>query len=138
MKDYYNKFLNIQHGQAMITLVFFVLIAMTISASAVMVMISNSIATSKFEQGNLTYYIAEAGVENAILRLLRNPSYCGEVLPVGTGNATITVVDGSGGCTGVSPFTITVVGAEGNFSRTIQLQATYGTGGLVITSWEEI
>lgn len=122
----------------MVTLVFFVLIALTISASAVMVMISNSISTSKFEQGNLTYYIAEAGVENAILRLLRNPSYCGEVLPVGSGTATITVVDAASGCSGVSPFTITVVGKDGNFSRTIQLQAQYGTGGLVITSWEEV
>lgn len=125
-----------QKGQSLVTLLFFMVISITITSAAVIVVLVNSVSASKLEQGVNAYYVAESGTENALLQLLRNPSYAGETLTVGSGNATITV---SGG--GVNPYTILSVGKIGNFARTIQVVATYNIGTatpLSITSWKEI
>lgn len=136
MRKKSNHFL--QQGQALVTLLFFVVIATTITSASVVVILNSSISTSKFEQGNVAYFVAESGVENALIRLLRNTKYCGEVLPVDVGSATITVVDTNNSCNGVSPFTITVVGKQGNFLRTIQVHVQYDVNGLSILSWKEV
>lgn len=119
------------HGQTMVTLLFFVVIALTITSAAVAMVITNSQSTTKFEQGLLAYYVAEGGVENALLRLLRNPNYTGETLSVGEGTAVITVA-------GTDPKTITSLGTVRNFSRKIQLVAEYTNNILSVTSWKEV
>lgn len=127
-----------QKGQALVTLLIFVLIAVIITSGAIALVIINSMANTKFEQGNLAYFVAEAGTENAMLRLLRDTRYCGEVLPVGSGSATIVVQDTNNTCNGASPFTITSTGTLGTFIRTIQVTAQYDSNGLTITTWKEI
>jgi hypothetical protein len=119
-------------GQALITLIFFVLIASIVSTGAVMLMIVNMSSATKQEQSMLAYAIAESGVENGILRLLRDPGYTGETdFAVGSGTADITVTPGN-------PITITATGQEGKFIRTIQVTVTYSDGEYTITSWKEI
>lgn len=118
-------------GQALITLLFFVVIAITITTAAVIIIITSTTAAAKFQEGIKTYYVAESGIENAFLRLLRDPNYAGETLTVEDGTAIVTV-------TGTSPYVITSVGEVGNFIRTIEAQADYTSGVLSVISWEEI
>ena len=118
-------------GQTLIMLLVFVVILMTVATGAVAVAITNSTGTAMLAQGEEVYHAAEAGADNAILRLLRNPNYSGEILPVGQGSAIITV---SGGATK----TITSQGVLGEFRRTIQVIGTYDHNVFSITSWQEI
>lgn len=125
---------NLHTGQAMISLLFFIIIAITISSGAVVLMINSSRAASKLGIGTQAYYIAESGAENAILRLLRNPNYTDEVLNVGDGTATIHV-------SGSNPYTIISTGSAqmGNYLRTIQVTlVSSSSGGLTVTSWKEL
>lgn len=119
-------------GAALITLLFFTVIATTVTGAAVVILLVNSLSGTKFQQGTIAYDIAQTGVENAKLRLLRNPDYTGETLPVGDGNAEIVVTkDGTN-------YTILSTGTIGNFKRQIEVEATYNNSLLVITSTEEV
>jgi hypothetical protein len=106
-------------GQAMVALLFFVVMAITITSGAVIVLYSNSLSGTRFQQGSIAYEIAQSGVENAILRLIRDPAYTGETLTVGNGTAT-TQVTKSG-----SSYTIISTGTVGNFVKKIQVDGTY-------------
>lgn len=109
-------------GQALVTLLFFMVIATTVTTAAVLVIVVNSASGSKFQDGSVAYQIAQSGADNAILRLLRDPGYSGEILPVGSGSATITRA-GSG--TAANPYIILSVGQIGNFIKKVQVRASY-------------
>src|SRR4029077_7648817 len=101
-------------GQALITLLFFTVIGVTVTSAAVAMIMVNALSGTKQQQGEVAYEIAESGAENGLIRLLRDPTYIGETLPVGSGSATITVT-GSG--TSGSPFVILSKGTKGIFMR---------------------
>lgn len=119
-------------GQALITLLFFTIIATTVTSAAVVMIITNSLSGAKLQQGSIAYEVAQTGVENARLRLLRNPNYQGETLPVGQGNVVITVSKSNGNYTIISKGTI------GNFTRQIQVIADYTNNLFTVKSEEEI
>lgn len=134
-----------KRGQTLIMLLIFVIIVTTIITATVAVTMVNSAGASKFEQGFETQQMAESGVENAILRLLRDPNYSGTgyVAPSGgsgepaitIGNATVTtVVTGAG----TSSLTITATATNGNFVRQTQATATYTGNVLTLTSWKDL
>ncbi|MBI2034424.1 MAG: hypothetical protein HYT11_01695 [Candidatus Levybacteria bacterium] len=125
------KFQISENGQALITLLIFVVVATIITSAAVIMLVVNITATSKYQQGTSVYYIAESGAENALLRLLRDPSYTGETMAVGNGTATITV-------SGDSEKTITSEGRIGNFERTLEVQTNFSNNIFTITSWKEM
>jgi len=116
-------------GQALVTLLVFIATATIITAAATTVTLINSQTTGKFAQGESALTIAQAGADNAILRLLRNSSYSGEVLNVGSGTATITV-------SGSSVKTITAEGKDGNFIRKIQVVGTFVNNTFTVSSWD--
>ena len=120
-----------EKGQALITLLFFVLISLTITSAAIIIIIVNSISANKLQEGTLAYYAAESGIENALLLLLRNPNYTGETLTVGSSTVVISV-------TGSNPKTVVSVGQDGNFKRTIQAQINYTSGYYTFSNWKEI
>jgi hypothetical protein len=122
-------------GQSLITLLFFMVIGIAVISSAALIVTADLLATSNAEQGISAYYVAESGIENGILYLLRNPQYHGSdiVMPIGTGNATIHFVyDGT-----AKTDTITSTGTNGTTTRVIQAVGSYTTGPLTITSWKE-
>lgn len=123
-----NTKIPMKRGQTVVILLVFMVIGITITSASVMILLSESSNTSKFQQALISQQIAESGAENALLRLLRDPTYTGETLTVGAGTATISV----------SGSTITSVGTSGNFRRTIQVQTTYTNNILTISSWQEI
>ncbi len=119
-------------GQALIALLSFIIIAITVVSAAVVILITNSLAASKIEQGVTAYVLAQSGVENAVLRLLRNPSYTGETKTVPLGTIIISVQ-------GVGPYTIYSTGKVGKFARRIRAIASFDAAEkLTITEWKEL
>lgn len=121
-----------ERGQALITLLFFMIIAGTITASAVAIVLTNSLSAGKLELSDNAYAIAETGIENGILRFLRDTSYQGETLQVDGGSASIQVASAGGNL-----YTITSEGKRNEFLRKIQVSLVY-TNTMQITSWKEI
>lgn len=126
-----NIFFHSSHGQALISLLFFVVIAVTISSAAVVIIIINSLSVNKLSEGNNSYYVAESGMEDALLRLLRNPNFTGETLTVGTGKTQVSV-------TGSNPIILTSQATLGNFASKIQVKANYSNNILTVLSWQEV
>jgi hypothetical protein len=110
-------------GQALITLLFFMIIGLMVTSAAVVLMYVNAIGGSKQQDGEIAYQAALSGAENAKIRIIRDPTYTGESnLQIGSGSATI-VASGSG--TVADPYVITSTGTRGNFIRKVQIKATY-------------
>jgi len=122
-------------GQALITLLFFTVIGVTVTSAAVVMILVNSLSGTKQQQGEIAYEVAQSGAENGVLRLLRDPTYTGETLTVGSGSATITA---TGNGTVNSPYIIVSKGTNGIFLRQIEVQATYLNNTLSVTSRKEI
>lgn len=117
-------------GQALVTLLVFMIVAITIVTASVGVVMTNSLAAGSAAQTTSARSVAESGVENALIRLERNPSYTGETLTVGNGSALVTV-------TGGAIKTITSIGTDGNFKRTIIATASESSYVWSVTSWKE-
>jgi hypothetical protein len=119
-------------GQALITLIFYVLIVLTVTIAAVILVNIYAISASKLQDGTIAYYIAESGAENAILRIIRNPGYTGEAnLAIGDGFATIVITPGN-------PVIIVSTGTMGKYIRKIRVTAVLVNGIYTIQSWREI
>lgn len=119
-----------QGGQALVMLLAFMAVALTLTMAATVVTVINTQANSEYGIGQDALSLAESGVDNAILRLLRDPSYTGETMNIGTGTVTITV-SGSG------TKTITSRGTSGGFARTVQAVVSQSGNVLSLTSWTE-
>ncbi|MBP6044841.1 MAG: hypothetical protein WAT72_04570 [Microgenomates group bacterium] len=119
-----------EHGQALVMLISFVAIAIVVISSALINMFINMTAATRTQVGDIAYSVAESGAENALLRLLRDTSYAGETLAVGSGSAVVTV-------SGTNPKTIISTGTYGSFKRKIQVVASDSAGILSVTSWKE-
>lgn len=123
--------LNLKQGQALVVLIVFVAIATIIISSAVVVMIANSRLASDQTLSVSAFSAAEAGVNEAVLSLLRNPNYTGGTLTVGSAVATITV-------SGSPTVTIVSKGVAGSFVKKVQVTGTYTGNAFAISSWSEI
>lgn len=115
-------------GQALIVFLFFVLMGITITSAAVMMLLNTMMNTSVNERSLLARAYAESGVENALIRYVRNPDYSGEVLTIGQGSVDVTI---SGGI-------IIAVAKVGDVTRKIQATTVYNNDEIVVTSWKEI
>ncbi len=117
-------------GQTLVMLLVFMALIVTITTATVTISIVLSMGNTRAQLGAKAYDIAESGVENALLRLLRDPNYTGESnLPVGAGTVS-TVVSGT-------PITIISTGQIGTYIRKIQVEVTLGDT-LTILTWKEI
>ena len=119
---------NKEAGKAVISLIFFMTISMAIITAVVVIVLNSATSASNLEQGTISYYGAESGAENALLRLIRDPNYTGETLSIDQGTVTIQVNGG----------TITSTANIANSIRKIQVQTLYNNNVLTITSWNEI
>ncbi|OGG27488.1 hypothetical protein A2960_04295 [Candidatus Gottesmanbacteria bacterium RIFCSPLOWO2_01_FULL_39_12b] len=119
-----------EKGQALIILLIFMIIALTVTSAGVMVVLVNSISASSISQSQEVYFIAESGIENALLRLARDPNYTGENVIVGSGTTAVTI---SGGSTK----TITSTATLGNFKKQIIASALYNNYVWSVNSWKE-
>ena len=121
----------LQKGQTLVILLSYMIIAITITAASIALVLNSSSGTGKVYQGISALEIAQSGAENAIVRLLRDPNYSGETLDVGSGQAEITI-------TGTNPKTLISTGTLNNFNRTVQVIIDTTNNTLTVTSWKEL
>lgn len=118
-------------GQALTVLLVIAALSMAIVGTAVSVIATNSAAGSRSVVAQQSLALAESGAEEALLQLLRNPTYTSETLTTAAGIATITV-------TGTNPKTIISSAVVSTYRRRIQVVAGYSGGMLSVQSWKEI
>ncbi len=118
-------------GQALVTLLFFVIVAITVTSAATVIILVNSLSTEKTQQSTINSTAAESGIENAILQLLRDPTYTGSTMSVGDNSVQVTV-------SGSNIYTIVATASAGNIKRTAQVQAQNSNNVLSVLSWKEI
>lgn len=119
-------------GQALISLLAFIAMASVITTAAVSVAIITARSGDDFSQGNKALTVAQAGAENAILRLLRDDTYSGETINIDSDSATIAVSPG------ISPKTITSTSTVGNFKRVVEVVGAFSNNTFTISTWKEI
>ncbi|MBI3341885.1 hypothetical protein HY024_02075, partial [Candidatus Curtissbacteria bacterium] len=80
-------------GSIMLIVIIFMLVASIVIAAAITMLLSTSTSTTKVEDGQMAYQSAESGGEEAVLQLLRDPSFQGTEtnIPAGQANFDITV-----------------------------------------------
>lgn len=119
-----------QKGQALITLIFFTVIAVTIISAAVSVLFTNTLSTTSAQKGQEAYFAAESGAEDGFLHLLRNPQDSGTYQITQGVQASVTIDSVAG--------TIVSTGSVGDTVRTIRIETIYNNGAFTISSWKEI
>ncbi len=137
--NYFNYFRLRSDGQALVTLLIFVATALIVTSAAIAISIINIQATSQFSQGQQAYDLAEAGVEDAIMKLVRNASFDspapGYTLTIGTNTAQIIVTPPGF----ISPKTIVSRGVVNQFKRKLQVVGQFNSDGTFsVVSWNEI
>ena len=127
---------TLAQGQALVALLVFVVIAVMVIFGSIAITSTNTEGATVFQQGIIARQIAETGVENALLKLLRDPSYTGETIPVDEGayqgSAAVTITGDS------LNKTIQSIGTAGNFQHKIVVKITYNNGVQTIISWQDI
>lgn len=122
--------LSSQSGQTLVILLVFITVAIMVTVSATLLSSYALTAITRSEQSEIALGVAESGMEDALLRLLRDPSYTGDTLVLPEGTAVITV-------TGSTTKTIISSGVAGDFKRVVVVSAVYTGGILTVTSWTD-
>jgi len=121
-----------QSGSILTALIVFVAIGLLITTSATVLLADQMLLGERDAQSASLLYTAESGAENAILRLLRDPSYTGEQLPTADGlTIVINVQPGP-------PIVITSQVEASGLTRTVQVELTRLNGVLEVQSWQQI
>lgn len=122
--------LRASSGQTVVALLIFMMLAITLTLTAAIVVIVNTQSDTAYQLGEQALENAQAGIENALVRLERHDTYTGETMSLTDGTATITV-------SGTSTLTIVSVGHAGSMARTITATATASGSVITLTSWSE-
>lgn len=118
---------HFMRGQALVALLFFIVIAITVISAAVMLIVTNAIAVQSIEQGAMAAILARNGIDYAYMQLLRNPDYAGgtQVFPEGTAEISVS---------GTNTKTIYSTGKAGNYVRRIRAIVSYNNNAQLIIS----
>lgn len=122
---------NFQTGQTLVLLLVFVLVAILVTTAATIIISTNSMSMTNVSMGIATRQMAEAGIEKSLLQLLRNPNYKGETFNLDTGTVIATV-------SGTTTLTIDSTATNGDFSKKVEVIATYSNNVLTPVSWKDI
>ena len=120
-------------SQTLVSLLIIIAISIIIITTVLGLMMSNLINTSSVEQSTELKLAAESGMENGLLRLLRDPSYSGETLTsaINGYTTTITVSGDSVNKTLIS------TASSLTFQKKILVKITYNNNQMVINLWQD-
>ena len=119
-------------GQALVTVIFGTVIALTVVTGSITALINDVEGNTAQEMSSKAIMAAESGVESALIGLLRNPGYVGETIQFDSRtSATVTVSTASG-------VLITALGTSGPVTRRVSVTSHFNDINLVIDSWKEI
>ncbi len=117
-------------GQTLIALLMFMMLVIAVTAAAATITIINLRTNTAYATGEQAYGYAESGAEDALQRLLRDPSYAGGTVAFPNGTATINI-------SGTTTKIITSQGTSNNYRRTVTVTADYTNNVLVLNTWSE-
>ncbi|OGY24841.1 MAG: hypothetical protein A2864_02870 [Candidatus Woykebacteria bacterium RIFCSPHIGHO2_01_FULL_39_12] len=120
-----------QKGQALVSIVVLAAAAAVIAAGAALTAISLSKTAALSKDSDKVYYLAESGAEEALLALLRDPTYTGNNQKLDNTSVVISV-------TGINQKTIISEAFNNNVKRRVEVLAQFTNNILTITSWKEI
>ena len=121
-----------QSGQALVTLLIFIVMALAIAVAASFIIASNSLAATNVQEGIIARQMADSGIETAYLKIIRTAgAYNGETITVDGGPVLITV-------TGTTTKKIDSTATNGNFIKKVESIVTYSQNELTQVSWKEI
>lgn len=126
-----NKISNLESGQTLVALLFFVMIGIIATSAATIMLFTNLLSGQKFETAETLRQSAEAGGESALLQLLRDQNYSGENLTINNDDVTIEVV-------GTTNKTINVTSVNGEMERKIVITASLINNVLTVNSWQTV
>jgi len=115
-------------GQTLVSLLIFSVVALAVTTTAISVTINTSQATQAGEKRIYLQQAAQSGIENALLRFLRDPSYTGETMNIDDITIETAIV-------GSNPYTITATASNALFLHTEEAQITYTNNIVTISSW---
>ncbi len=131
------KYKNIktESGQALVMLLFFIMIGITITTAAIFIIAGNSLSATNVNEGEIARAMAETGAEKALLSVLRGnyikEGTTQENIPLTGGEANITITSTNGTAT------IDSVGTAGNYIKKVRVTVTKD-GMMEVTSWKEV
>lgn len=120
-----------QKGQTLVLLLVFVMVTIAITTAATFIIATNSKSATNVTLGLTTRQMAEAGVEKALLAILRDPTYKGETFNLDSGTVTTSV-------SGITNLTIISTAVNGDFTKRVEVKATYSNNVLTPGSWKDI
>lgn len=120
-----------KNGMALVSVLIFSVVAIIAVTLGVSLMAIQSRSSIKYSSSQEALILAESAMENALIRLLRNPEYLGENLTFEDGTATITV-------TGTTNKSVLVVAETSISIRKIEVTLEEQDGVTSIISWREI
>ena len=120
-----------EKGMALVTVLIFTVVAIIVITLGIMLMVIQTGSSSKVASSQEAMFVAESAMENALIRLLRDPNYSGETLTFTNGTATINV-------TGTSTKTVTVTSDVLSSNRTIEVILDEVDGVSSVSSWREV
>lgn len=118
-------------GQVLVIMLVLVGFVMVIMSTALVLSLAGSTATTGTSDAVAAQYGAEAGLENGLMRLLRNPAFTTESFQVGRASVTVQV-------TGSGPYIVQAVANAGLAKRTVSAQAQFANGIMSVTNWKDI
>ena len=121
-------------AQALASLIIFVAIAMTVITATIIIVGSNTVTATISQQMVQVRQAAESGLENALLRLLRDPSYSGETIPANV-NGFETTISVTGDDINK---TIISTAANNNYQRKIKVKINYNENIMTVNFWQDI
>ncbi len=124
------KLKNKQQGAALVTLLIFTVVAMTIFSASVILMVENIRATAGLGRSEQAYYSAEAAAEDTILKFLRNRSLSESTTQTGNVNGTVDV-------NSAEDIIMTAEGSYESFTKIVVVESIISNDALSITSWKE-
>ena len=131
------KYKNIktESGQALVMLLFFIMIGITITTAAIFISAGNSLSATNVNEGEIAKAMAETGAEKALLSVLRGnyvkEGTTQENVPLTGGEANITITSTNGTAT------IDSEGTAGNYIKKVRVTVTKD-GMMEVTSWKEV
>ena len=121
-------------AQALASLIIFVAIAITVITATIIIVGSNTVTATISQQMVQVRQAAESGLENALLRLLRDPSYSGETIPANV-NGFETTISVTGDDINK---TIISTAANNNYQRKIKVKINYNENIMTVNFWQDI
>ncbi|KKS98181.1 MAG: hypothetical protein UV73_C0003G0123 [Candidatus Gottesmanbacteria bacterium GW2011_GWA2_43_14] len=118
-------------GFAMVILLFLMLLTVTIITAAVSLIILDSSSSTLIAASDSAKSIADSCMENAVIRLIRDPAYTGEELNINGGSCRISVL-------GSTVKTATSEADFGGKNKKVEVNLNLNNNIVTLSSWKEI